>query len=207
MVKPAPTRFSNLTGAASLAMRKWWRLLGTLVLLAVAASVVGTGQGLAAHQGEMGSLATLLAISLLYAALLAVPFVPSVEIGLLIMLLYGRPGILAAYCATLLGLNLAYLAGRMLRGRCAIAQRLQDRLTKWTRHPGGRPLFAGLALAALLNTPGNTAVGGGGGISLVYGAFSVLSWFRFAVCVALATALIPVLVLLGVLGVEQLMAS
>lgn len=207
MASPAFTRISNLAGAASMVMRKRWRLPGALVLLAVAASMVGTGQGLAVPHGEIGGLTMLLVISLIYAALLAIPFVPSVEVGLFIMLLYGRPGILAAYCATLLGLNMAYLAGRMLRGRCAIAKPLQRRLINRTRYPGGRPVFAGFALAILLNTPGNTAVGGGGGISLVYGACGALSWGWFVICVAVATALIPLLVLLGVLGVEQLMGS
>ncbi len=198
----AGTSVTRFGGQGNVACRRCLRLFLIIALLGVLAWLAGWGQ---LPAGSDRGLALLLAVSLLYALLLAVPFVPSVEIGLLIMLLYGRPGIIAAYVATLLGLNLAYLAGRFLRGQAGMVQRMEERLLRRIRRPGGKPLLAVFVLATLLNTPGNTAVGGGGGISLVYGAAGLLPWGVFAACVAVATALIPTLVFLGMLGAEQLM--
>ena len=47
-------------------------------------------------------------------AALAVPFVPGMELGLLIMVVYGPLGVAVAYVATLLGLSLSYATGRLL---------------------------------------------------------------------------------------------
>jgi hypothetical protein len=152
--------------------------------------------------------AALVAASVMYALVLAVPFVPSVEIGLLIMVVFGKWGALAAYLATLLGLNLGFATGRFLAPRWsagppglperlnAVAERVRGHL------PAGA--MPALALAALLNVPGNTALGGGGGIAMFFGATRILSWPAFALTAGLTTAMVPLLFLLGVIGVENL---
>ena len=165
-----------------------------------------------------GSTLALVAACVIYAVLLVVPFIPSVEIGLLIMVLFGGPGAIGAYLATLVGLNLAYLLGRQFGKDLAVAhlantttwrswprvQRLMRRVTHQHDQSGRRqPLAPVLGLAVLLNLPANTVLGGGGGIALLFGAARVLSWPRFAATVAAATVLLPALVLLGIVGAKH----
>lgn len=151
---------------------------------------------------------TLIAACLLYAVLLAVPFVPSVEIGLLIMVVFGKYGAVGAWLATLAGLNMAYGIGRFVvrqhaGGDLQLPARMQARIDRLGRHlpPGWVPA---LALAGLLNLPGNTALGGGGGIAMLYSATRTLSWPTFALTTSLATVALPLLFLVGVVGAEQL---
>ena len=49
-----------------------------------------------------------------YILLLAIPFLPGIEIGLMLMAILGRPGIVAIYFCTLLALSLSFLFGRLL---------------------------------------------------------------------------------------------
>jgi hypothetical protein len=60
------------------------------------------------------------------------------------------------------------------------------------------------ALGLLFNLPGNSLIGGGGGIALVGGMSSGLSWPKFALTVTLATVLVPLLALLGVVDIATL---
>jgi hypothetical protein len=68
--------------------------------------------------GDIGIYGLLLG-AFVFALVLALPFVPGVEFGLLLMVLFGREGVIAAYVATIFGLSLAYL----------VAQTLPDRFT------------------------------------------------------------------------------
>lgn len=52
-----------------------------------------------------------------------------------------------------------------------------------------------LVLAVMINLPGNTLIGGGGGIALVAGMSGIYPLPRFLLTIALAVAPIPVLVL------------
>ncbi|MCX7646863.1 MAG: hypothetical protein N2Z62_16405 [Rhodobacteraceae bacterium] len=153
-----------------------------------------------------------------YALLLALPFVPGVEIGLLLLALQGPAAALPVYLATLAGLLLAYAAGRRLPpvwlagaladlglaraaafvGRIAplsgearlalLRARLPRRLA---------PLLGGARyglLAALLNLPGNGLVGGGGGIMLLAGLSGLFRPGATVATVALAVAPVPLAV-------------
>ena len=57
---------------------------------------------------------TLLIILLLYAALIAIPFVPGIEIGISLLMLKGAAIAPMVYGATVLGLCLAFAMGRLL---------------------------------------------------------------------------------------------
>jgi uncharacterized membrane protein YdjX (TVP38/TMEM64 family) len=50
----------------------------------------------------------------LYILTLSLPFVPGVELGVLLMCVFGKPGIVFVYFATVSGLNLAFVMGRRL---------------------------------------------------------------------------------------------
>ncbi len=162
-----------------------------------------------------------------YLLLLALPFVPGVELGLLIMVFFGRDGIIAAYLATIGGLCLAYAAARFLPNKMTSRWVTRLGLSDAAEDPGaaingmvanakvtGR--LAGkfgsflldhryLTLATCLNLPGNSVLGGGGGIAFLCGLSGQFHWRRFILTVVLATAPIPLLVLFGLVPVEPML--
>lgn len=158
---------------------------------------------------------TFLALALLaYALLIAIPFVPAIEIGLGLLMLGGAPVAPYVYLATLAGLLTAFFVGHLLplswieasfrlfrlRAAADMTARLaplshQERLDI-LRHrlPGALGTWAirfrHLTLAVLLNIPGNALVGGGGGIALVAGLSRLFT--PRAVVLTLALAILPV---------------
>jgi hypothetical protein len=156
--------------------------------------------------------------------LLAIPFVPGIEVGLLIIALYGPWGAVAVFAATNLGLQVGFLAGclcralpvlpakltRMLVDQSAPADApvaetsengLMNRLGRlWPRISGYRYLLLGL----LLNLPGNAVVGGGGGIAFLSGFSRRFSWLWYTLTILIATCPVPILAALGVLSAEAL---
>ena len=163
-------------------------------------------------------LALLLALLAVYALLIAVPFVPGVEIGLMLMAIEGGWIAPFVYLATLAGLMLAYLLGRHLPIRrlraaladlrlhraCALIDRidgldqtqrlalLQRRLPAAIRGPAIRHRH--LALALLVNLPGNALIGGGGGILMLSGLSGLFSLPSVLLTLALAVAPVPLIV-------------
>lgn len=168
----------------------------------------------------------LLAGSLVYLLLLSLPFVPGVELGLLLMCVFGREGVLPVYFATVGGLMLAFTVGRRLpRQRItAWVERLgialpapnpdagiggfleQSPLGPWLqRHSRiGRYLVrcSPVALAVLLNLSGNYLLGGGGGIALFCGLTRQFRWPGFLLTIMLAVAPMPLLVWFGFIQLE-----
>lgn len=149
--------------------------------------------------GELFSVPACLAAAA-YTLAMALPFVPGIEIGLALMLVFGAPGIVLVYLCTQLALALSYLAGRLVPpGKLARAfeffgMERARRLVTAQAAPLPRP---GLALAALLNLPGNAVIGGAGGIGLLAGVTRALSFPRYLMLVALATTPVPVALLAG----------
>ncbi|MBB5514289.1 putative membrane protein YdjX (TVP38/TMEM64 family) [Rubricella aquisinus] len=162
-----------------------------------------------------------------YALLLAVPFIPGAELGIAIMVLFGANAAPVVLLATVLGLFIAFAVGRSVPEHrlLAILDRLglqerghflsarnhpdlseHDRLCALFQHNRVARLLLNwryLAIAALLNLPGNVVVGGGGGISLLAGASRAFSPVPFTIAVALAASPIPLAVFFfgtGILG-------
>lgn len=158
----------------------------------------------------------LLTCLMLYAVLLAVPFMPSAELGLLLLIVLGGKIAAPVYLATLLGLTLAYGVGRLVPSATlqACAERLgAARLARLIAAPdldaGSSPLHRpgfpsairktlssvsrhrGVALIVLLNMPGNTIVGGGGGIALTSGLSRAFPFPAFIGLAAIAVAPVP----------------
>ena len=170
----------------------------------------------AANEGLM--IGVLAALLLAYALLIAVPFMPGVEIGISLLLLKGAPIAPFVYLATVLGLLLAFSAGRMLpprwlRGvledlRLRRACHLVDRLTPLSgearltllaeRAPDWLKPFVGrwryLVLAVLINLPGNAVIGGGGGIALTAGFSRLFQTGWTALTFAIAVLPVPLTV-------------
>lgn len=164
---------------------------------------------------------------LVYGVVLAMPFLPGIELGLLIMAVFGPIGAVAAYAATVGGLMLAYAVGQALPERVIV--RLLERTgivlprdgielamaemvaAKATTRSAPHRLIATLlsyrylSLAVCLNFPGNAAFGGGGGLALLCGVSRQFGWRSFALTAAIATSPVPILVLTGLLSMEPLM--
>lgn len=165
---------------------------------------------------------------LLYLLLLAVPFVPGIELGLLIMAVFGRDSVVFVYLATIGGLTLAYSIGQLFpylwkqslfttpEAPLPLSQEASKASGSPTEGLSKRPRFFSrflpwflrfryLALAALINMPGNAVFGGGGGISFLCGVSRRFGWLGFVATVALATLPVPILVYFGLMELEMLL--
>ncbi|KMK67136.1 hypothetical protein [Puniceibacterium sp. IMCC21224] len=157
-------------------------------------------------------------ILLVYALLLAVPFMPGIEIGFTLLMMRGAEAAPFVWAATVLGLMLAYLAGQwfslrwitgLLRdlrmtGTADMIARLNDLPSDQRlrflcqRAPGWlTPVIRDwryLALALLVNLPGNVVIGGGGGLALLAGFSRIFAVAATLLTFVLCTAPLPVLV-------------
>ena len=181
-----------------------------IIILAINTNTLGTL--LIWSQQAQSNTSTLLASSLIYTLILAIPYMPSVTLGLLMMALFGTEGILAAWICTCVGLNLSFMFGRWIPYlRIQRQVDTQKRLTQWICPIQNlieeRPRWMKYgAIALLLNLPGNSVLGGGGGIALFCGTLHNVTWPRFALTVTIATALIPALVYLGMVNLDSLIS-
>ncbi len=164
--------------------------------------------------------ATIFFAFLTYTLLMALPFVPGVEIGLALIAMFGARVVPLVYGGTVLALTLSFLAGRLIpqasvirilavlrmRRAAALLESLdglapEARLAALLRAPSPRLVprllrHRHLALAAAFNLPGNSLVGGGGGIGLAAGFSRLFGFADYVLTVALAVAPVPVMVLL-----------
>ncbi len=179
---------------------------------------------------EAMGMGALVAGAVTLAILLGLPFVPSVEMGLMMMAVFGRDGAVAAWLATIAGLSLAYAAGRYMPvdwvrpglerhglldpgtgSEKSILARFVDRTsgsnTRRRRVAAYLLRHRYLLFAVLINTPGNSVLGGGGGIALLSGFARLYRWPRYLVTVALASLPIPLLVFFGFIEVDAWLAA
>jgi hypothetical protein len=176
--------------------------------------------------GEIGIYGLLFG-ALVYVLVLALPFVPGVEFGLLLMVLFGPEGVIAAYVATIVGLSLAYLVAQTVPKRIALRWMNRLGLSDAANNPEdaidaivvGRSAAHGpaarsgnfllshrhLALALCLNLPGNSVLGGGGGIAALCGLSRQFHWCRYVLTLIVATAPLPLLVLIGQIDIEPML--
>lgn len=150
-----------------------------------------------------------------YALLLAIPFVPGVEIGLALIGVLGPQIVLLVYVCTVAGLLIAFLVGRLvslnwlsgLFGAVGLhrAGRLletvapmgaeQRREFLLSNAPRGAVPFLlrhrYVALALVVNLPGNILLGGGGGLSMMAGASRLYAPLPFLATIMLAVAPVP----------------
>jgi hypothetical protein len=155
-----------------------------------------------------------------YTVLIAIPFVPSVEVGWGLMLLLGADLAPLVYLFTVVGLSASYIVGRripesrlqtFLEGfSLTRASQLVGKLKTLGTEQRLSLLLARapakfiptlvrhryLAVAVALNIPGNTVIGGGGGISLVAGMSRLFGFCRFVLTLAVAVAPVPLLIVI-----------
>ncbi|NQV61197.1 MAG: hypothetical protein HQ502_16135 [Alphaproteobacteria bacterium] len=153
-------------------------------------------------------------VTAVYALILAIPFMPGLELGLIIMALFGAKGIVAAYLGTILGLCSAYVVGRRLAG-LSFGKLVAVRWANWARlerfmGPGFTAFiekYRYVLLGLAFNLPGNSALGGGGGISLMSGMSGLFALPKFFLTAVIATAPLPILIFLGFISIESLRFS
>jgi len=155
-----------------------------------------------------------------YAVLMAIPFVPGMEISLALLAVFGPKVAMAIYAATVAALSLSYLIGRMLpvsliatlfgslglQRAKGLVQSLQplsaeQRLDVLIEHAPKRvvPVLLKhryIAIIVALNVPGNAVIGGGGGIALLAGMSGLFMFPRFLASVSLAALPVPLVIML-----------
>ncbi len=217
--KTEPALRKNSNGRLTLLLRLLL-LVGAILLLNQGAERLFERLELAPYYEKWGG--WLLAVTAAaFILLLSLPFVPGMELGLAMMMLFDMEGVLLVYGSTLVALSLSYLAGRLiplwrlgrllgwlhLRRAQALVERLerrsgQERMALLLEGSSGRlvPFLVRhryIAIALVLNMPGNSFIGGGGGIGLLAGTSGIFSYPRYLALVAVAVLPLPLLFLAG----------
>ena len=209
-------------------VRRRWRMLfrvGLVIGLVVCINLFARWLG---HQLEIEvrpsndhMIHGIIIISLVvYTVLIAIPFVPSVEVGWGLMLLLGADLAPLVYLFTVVGLSASYIVGRRIpesrlqtfleEFSLTRASQLVGKLKTLDTEQRLSLLLARapakfiptlvrhryLAVAVALNIPGNTVIGGGGGISLVAGMSRLFGFCRFVLTLAVAVAPVPLLIVI-----------
>ncbi|WP_300319898.1 hypothetical protein [Accumulibacter sp.] len=209
----------KLPGAAPAKSVRWLRI--ALVVAAVVALNVGGSwlaqllefQVFPRHDAML--LAVVLATTALYLLLMLIPFMPGIEIGLALMMTLGSKGALLVYLCTVLALSTSFAIGRLTPARLVVrflswlhldkASNLVCQLERMDRQRRLEFLNAQapaaivpfilrhrcLALAVALNLPGNSLIGGGGGIGLIAGMSQLLPFHHYLPVTAVAVAPVP----------------
>lgn len=163
----------------------------------------------------------LVGITVLYAVLLAIPFVPGVELGWVVMMFFGAKGTVIVYLATVLALALSFGIGRLVPFRWVVwllrslhLHRAEQYSLRIAAVPPGQRLgimiesapgpsvsrllrFRYLLLAVLFNLPGNALIGGGGGIGMLAGLSGIYSFAAYVLLVAIAILPVPLIFLVN----------
>jgi hypothetical protein len=151
----------------------------------------------------------------------AVPFVPGIEIGLGLILAFGAKMAVLVYASLVIALTTSFLVGRFVpveRVAAAfaylgltkardLALRLaplapDERRDLLTAQMPKRvaPLllrYRYLALVVLFNVPGNSVIGGGGGIAFTAGLSGLYSIHGFILSLAIGAVPVPLFILMG----------
>lgn len=150
-----------------------------------------------------------------YALLLAVPFVPGIEISLGLLSAFGSTVALQVYFATVAAFIVSYWIGRIVPAAVlssffrwigfTSAEALVERLRPLSRKERLALLveiaprrfipslvrYRYLALIVALNLPGNAILGGGGGIALLAGLSGLFSFPLYLIAASLSALPIP----------------
>lgn len=154
-----------------------------------------------------------------YIGLLAIPFVPGAEIGLAMLAAFGPAIAPLIYVCTVASMTLAFTIGRFLpisslerllswarmkRAAALVARAAplsqEERLEMLLEGQSKRAVRLALryryvALALAVNTPGNSVIGGGGGIMIMAGLSGIFTPLTTFLTVALAVSPVPLAVM------------
>lgn len=154
-----------------------------------------------------------------YVGLLAMPFVPGAEIGIALLAGFGAAIAPLIYVCTVAAMMLSFTIGRFLPItalerflrllRMRRATELVARAAPLSKDERVAMLLEGqskrvlqlavryryVAMAAAINTPGNSVIGGGGGIMIVAGLSGIFSPLATLLTVILAVSPVPLAVI------------
>ncbi|WP_299785578.1 hypothetical protein [uncultured Marivita sp.] len=154
-----------------------------------------------------------------YVGLLAIPFVPGAEIGIALLAGFGAAIAPLIYVCTVAAMMLAFTVGRFLpitaleqvlrvlrmrRAADLVARAAplskDERLAMLLEGQSKRVLQRALtyryvALAVAVNTPGNSFIGGGGGIMMIAGLSGIFTPLSTFVTIILAVSPVPLAVI------------
>jgi len=202
------------------------RLIGRLVVLIAIVAVshivinaaLSWAETLPDQSGARTEILILFSVFVIYALLMSLPFVPGIEIAFALLMLRGSELAVPIYMATLAGLTLAFLVGRLvpiqtlqrvfLDLHLVRAARLVERLAPLSpkrrvnelqrslprRFARAALRYRLLGLALLINLPGSGMIGGGGGICLMAGMSGVFTPRSTIPTLAIAILPFPVFV-------------
>jgi hypothetical protein len=166
-------------------------------------------------RGESTAQIMVVITAIIFVAVSAIPFVPGAEIGLGLLMVMGVQVLFLVYFCMVLALNISYLFGRFVPARATIAtfnffglRKASDLATQMAPlSKEERLIFLTekaprysipfllkhryLALIVILNIPGNTLVGGGGGIAFVAGLSGIYSFPAYIITILIAVAPVP----------------
>ena len=152
---------------------------------------------------------------ILYGVLMAIPFMPAIEISLAQFAAFGPEVAMMIYAATVAALMFSFLLGRIIPMRFMIsilgalglhqAQSFVRHLAPLGADERINELIASapkwivpsllkhryIAIAVIFNLPGNAIIGGGGGIALSAGISNLFTMPRYFGVVLLATLPVP----------------
>ena len=154
-----------------------------------------------------------------YVVLLAMPFVPGAEIGIALLAGFGAAIAPLIYVCTVAAMMLAFTIGRFLpisvlervlhvlrmRRAAALVARAaplskDERVAMLLEGQSKRVLglavrYRYVAMAVAVNTPGNSIIGGGGGIMIIAGLSGIFTPLSTFVTVILAVSPVPLAVI------------
>jgi hypothetical protein len=162
---------------------------------------------------------TLMVGMVAYVGLLAIPFVPGAEVGIAMLTVFGSAIAPLVYVATVTAMMLSYTLGRVLPETTLVRllrllrlRRAADLVERAARKDpearlallldGAPPRTLGLALrhryvalAVIVNVPGNAVIGGGGGIMIMAGLSRIFAPVPTFLAIALAVSPVPLMVM------------
>ena len=165
---------------------------------------------------------------LAYAVCMMLPFMPAIELGLLLLAMLDIQGVLWLYLVTVVALITSYGIGRVIpvamlkklfeylhfhrasdllccTGECGEKEQI-DRFIK----QAPKRLIPFLlrhrycVFAVAINTPGNMIIGGAGGIAMMSGFSRVYGFGRFVLTLLIAVSPLPILAILSKLMIFSL---
>jgi hypothetical protein len=193
-----------------------------MLLLWVAGS--WSGQYLHSQLWPFDTEQTVLFIGLLvlvYAVCMILPFMPAIELGLVLLAMLDIQGVLMLYLVTVVALMTSYGIGRLIP--IDVLKRFFDflhfpkasellcsaevcnekeQIDRFIEHAPKRMIPFLLrhrycVFAVAINTPGNMIIGGAGGIAMMSGLSRLFGFRQFALTILIAVSPLPILTILS----------
>ena len=199
-----------------------WAVIGFLLLLWVVGS--WSSQFLHSQLWPLDTRQTQLFIGLLvlvYALCMILPFMPAIELGLVLLAMLNIQGVLMLYLVTVVALMTSYGIGRL------IPVHVLKRFFEFLHFPKASELLCSAEVcdeteqidrfiehapkrwipfllrhrywvfAVAINTPGNMIIGGAGGIAMMSGLSRLFGFRQFALTLLIAVSPLPILIILS----------